>query len=1049
MSKFSVFGAVLASLVLSVNAKESAPKPEVALSGCVACVEPTSADATAAYLKAIDTVRRAGGGVVRFAPGEYHFRESSATPMQFYISNHDQSDSHPVQLPIVGCTNVTLKGENARFVLHGATIGFAIMDSENVRIEGIALDWNRPFLTEAKVRGFERGGTRVRLNGAREPYAVRGGKFHMLGDGWDTESHYAMAFSGATRALVPRTVDIRWDSDVLEDLGNDELILKHDFSKNGVKAGDFLAMRPLNRPFPAVYVYRAKDTTLVDFIIHTAWGMGVICQRSENFTWLGSGAAGQRTSGVFAPKGSDRFLTLHADATHFSNVKGLVRVENCVFEAMMDDAINVHSTCLQVQERVDAQSIRVKFMHKQAYGFELFAPGEQVRFIRGRTLENGEVRTLKSVRELSPYELVLSFTAELPADCTVGDAVENADYQPAVEFNRNIVSRNRARGALFTTPKQVMCRGNLFERVSGSAILFAGDAQGWYESGACENVMVCDNVFRDCMTSYFQFCDGIISFYPMVKDLAAQKRCYHRDITIENNRFETFDAPILFAISTENLYLRNNVVEYNRRYQSWGKPPLIFNSCRRMHIGKNPGLEPEVNPNPFRAGFSKVDITPPLGTPMSGYYHHRESNGVLDPLHARCLALSDGDRQALVFQVDNLHIGNAVVADIKEEVSRRTGIVPSAIYLAASHIHTGPCTAWSTTINNAEGDEPKVRFANRMLALKCADVASQALADLKPTKILIGRGEAKDISFIRRYRMKDGTNRTNPPFESPDVVGPLGTPDESLQLVRFVRPGAEEIALLNFQCHPDVIGGNKFSSDWPGLACDYLEGAMGGKVRAMLINGAQGDTNHYRQRRRPDGITLEKGYPLAHHMARTVAGAALQTWSVCAEVPAGPIAAATVPVRVGVNKAPASDYPLAEKWVAWHRAGQGNLIPGTGMLKTTHTAWAYRVLETRTWENEREIPVSVITVGTSLAFGGFPGEPFTELGRIVKRGSPFSMTIPSCTTDGSYGYFPTADAFVEGGYENATCRYAKGVGEQLAEGIVNQLRKFYEAAKGE
>jgi len=726
-----------------------------------------------------------------------------------------------------------------------------------------------------------------------------------------------------------------------------------------------------------------------------------------------------------------------------------VRIENCVFEAMMDDAINVHSTCLQIQERIGDDAVRVKFMHKQAYGFELFAPGEKVRFIKGKTLENGACRTLKSVRELDPYELVLTFTESVPVDCTVGDAVENADYQPAVDFLGNIVSRNRARGALFTTPKQVMCRGNLFERVSGSAILFAGDAQGWYESGACENVMVCDNTFRDCMTSYFQFCDGIISFYPMVKDLSAQQRCYHRDITIENNRFETFDAPILFAISTENLYLRNNTVEYNRRYQSWGKPPLIFRNCKRMHIEKNPGLDPNPDPNPFQAGFAKVDITPPLGTPISGYYHHRLADGVLDPLYARCLAMSDGERQALVFQIDNLHLSNGVVKDIKDEISRRTGVALSSVYLAATHIHTGPCTSWNGTINNADGDEPKVRFSNRMLALKCADAAAMALADLKQTKILIGRGEAKDISFIRRYRMKDGTNRTNPPFESPDVVGPLGEPDESLQLVRFVRPDAKEIALMNFQCHPDVIGGNKFSADWPGLACGYLERAMDGRVEALLINGAQGDTNHYRQRRRPDGIQMVKGYALSQHMARTVAGAALTTWSVCAEVPAGPIASATVPVKVGVNKAPAADYPLAEKWVKWHRAGRDDLIPGQAMLKTTHTAWAYRVLETRDWADEKTIPVSVIAVGQSLAFGGFPGEPFTELGRMVKRGSPFAMTIPSCTTDGSYGYFPTEDAFTEGGYENATSRYSKGTGERLAKGIVSKLKEFHQNAKKE
>ena len=106
--------------------------------------------------------------------------------------------------------------------------------------------------------------------------------------------------------------------------------------------------------------------------------------------------------------------------------------------------------------------------------------------------------------------------------------MENADYQPSVVFRGNIVARNRARGTLFTTPKPVLVKSNLFERVSGSAILFAGDSQGWYESGACENVVVRGNTFRDCLTSAYDYCEGLFSFYPMIRDVAKQKTRYHR-----------------------------------------------------------------------------------------------------------------------------------------------------------------------------------------------------------------------------------------------------------------------------------------------------------------------------------------------------------------------------------------------------------------------------------------------------------------------------------------------------------------------------------------
>ena len=551
------------------------------------CLTPEADDATPAFRAAIEKVRAAGGGSLAFAPGEYHFRAKSATPRHYYVSNHNQSDTVPVQLPLEGLRDVTLKGDRTRFVLHGATMGLAVVDSENVKVSGISVDWGRPFLTEAKVEGFEDGGTLVSVDAKTCPYDVRDGKFVVLGDGWESDSRWLLAFRGDTHALVERTVDIRWEGDVVRTAGAGRFLMKADLKRLGVRTGDLLALRPENRPpHPAVFVYRAKNTVLEDVVVHTSRGMGVICQRSEGFTWRGTRDAASRTSGVFAPKGSGRFLTLNADATHFSNVKGLVRIQNCLFEGMMDDAINVHATCLAIREKTARDAIRCRYMHADSYGFETFRPGETLRFIRGRTLENGPEVRVKDVTVHDPHEITLTLAEPVPDGIGVGDAVENADYHPAVDFLNNVVARNRARGALFTTPRPVKVVGNLFERVSGSAILFAGDAQGWYESGACEDVMVRNNVFRDCMTSQFQFCDGIISFYPMVDDLAAQKRRYHRNVFIENNLFETFGAPLLFAISTEDLTFRNNDVRYHDRIEGWGKPPFVFSHCANMRTAE-------------------------------------------------------------------------------------------------------------------------------------------------------------------------------------------------------------------------------------------------------------------------------------------------------------------------------------------------------------------------------------------------------------------------------------------------------------------------------
>ena len=446
------------------------------------------------------------------------------------------------------------------------------------------------------------------------------------------------------------------------------------------------------------------------------------------------------------------------------------------------------------------------------------------------------------------------------------------------------------------------------------------------------------------------------------------------------------------------------------------------------------------------AGYYRIDVTPPLGVPLSGYYSRRAMTGILDPLHATCLALSDGQSKAVVVALDNLQVHEAVIAQMKEAIKDKTGLPPEAVFIHASHIHTGPAV-FAKGVCIKEGDEKVVELSNKMLISRLSDGVKYAIDDLAPAKMLIGRGEAKDISFIRRYKMKDGTTQTNPGVNNPNIDHPIGKPDEQVQLVRFVREGKKEIALMNFQCHPDVIGGTKCSADWPGLACRYLESAFDGEIDALLINGAQGDTNHIKTDVKKGDVRL-KGYATSKHMARTIAGSALQIWGKCAPVPAGRITYGMRTVRIDSHRGKPEELPLAHKYVELHKAGRASEIPAKGMQNTTLVAGAYRMVQLENGPDHFDMDVSSIAIGTTLAFAGFHGEPFTWMGTETKAKSPFTMTIPACTTNGSRGYFPVASAYEEGGYEAATSRFAPGSAERLVAGQLDQLKSLYgQAAK--
>lgn len=559
--------------------------------GATEVVVPASveADATRAVQSAIDVVRASGGGTVRLERGTYHFYAKDAATVSLYISNHDKLPEHPVFLPLTNLVDVTVDGGGSRLLFHGRGIAALVMDAARVTLRGFSIDWARPYNTELRVLGHEGGRTLVSVDRARFPVEIRDGRLYAVGEDWSMPTGYGIVFDGASHEILPRVASVRFDG-AAEARGKGLLSLGTDLSAiglHGAKPGDVFVSRPCAepwRPHPAIAAYRATDTVLEDVVIHAAFGMGVLAQRCENFTLRGTGRGAGKTCGAWPSEG--RACAQMVDATHFVNVKGKVSVRNCRFERMLDDAINVHSTGLGIVSNPAPDVIICRGMHEQGWGFETFRPGETLRFIRARTLETCDEVRVTAVRALSPRETELRLARPVPDGLGVGDAVENADWQCAVDFMDNIVARNMARGVLFTTPKPVRVERNLFENVSGAAILLAGDVRFWHETGGCRDVRVARNVFRNCLTSKFQYCEAVISVYPTVEDLSAQTTAYHRNLTVVDNVFETFDAPLLFARSVDAIVWRGNRIDESDRYAGWGKPRFTTEGCRKVEVWK-------------------------------------------------------------------------------------------------------------------------------------------------------------------------------------------------------------------------------------------------------------------------------------------------------------------------------------------------------------------------------------------------------------------------------------------------------------------------------
>lgn len=552
-------------------------------------VAPGAKDATGDYLAAVEKVRAAGGGTIEFEKGEYVFAPESATRLSFKISNHNQTDPHLVSLPLVGLTNVVIRGNGATLLVDGAAIGLTVLDSQNVRIENLRLDWTRPFISDALIKGFEDGKTRVWVDPVKFPHVYSNGCFYATGKNWVQPVRYIVVCRGDTHEIVPGTGDTLWKGKPMAKVDEGEYLMDLDFSKlgAGAKVGDMIAFRSPARTCPGSVIYRSKDVVYEDVSIHSCWGMGVICQFSENFTWRGTGKPEDRTCGVFAREETGRFYSANADASHFSNCRGKIVEENCLFEGMMDDAINVHATSVKIVEQLAPNKIRCRFMHNDAYDFELFKPGDRLRFIRPATMENGPSMKIVSFQlEGDGHDMLIETKYPIPTGFGVGDAIENAEAMADVVFRGNVVARNRARGALFTTTGSVLIESNRFEHVAGQALLFEGDASHWYESGALRNCVIRGNLFGACNAWAPAYKQGVVSFHPSFDDPTADRKPYHRGIAVVDNVFATYRQPIVYALATENLIVSGNKVNFIGELP-WGKAPdelVVTDRCRNIKV---------------------------------------------------------------------------------------------------------------------------------------------------------------------------------------------------------------------------------------------------------------------------------------------------------------------------------------------------------------------------------------------------------------------------------------------------------------------------------
>jgi hypothetical protein len=466
----------------------------------------------------------------------------------------------------------------------------------------------------------------------------------------------------------------------------------------------------------------------------------------------------------------------------------------------------------------------------------------------------------------------------------------------------------------------------------------------------------------------------------------------------------------------------------------WRKDGLAGVFAAMCWLAANCGFADEL-----RVGVAAVNITPPAGIGMAGYYFERGAQGTNDNLFAKTIVLEqDGERVALV-ALDLISTTRWMVESARQEIERTTKLRSDHVMISATHAHTGPVLAKRGVRESDQGGEAQAsQHYSATLPKLIAESVRLAVSRLEPAIAFAGVGREEQLSFNRRYFMKDGTVRWNPGKLNTNIVRAAGPIDPEVGVVLFEGPRGKTSAVplatyVNFAMHPDTVGGQNFSADYPGALSALLAGYKGTNMLTLFANGTCGNINHVDV----NWADTQKGPHEAHRIATILAAGVLKTYKRLQAVKPGPLRVRSEIVKLPLPELTPGDIERARATVKRY-----SMKDNSGFMEKVQ---AYKVLDVMAREGKpHEVEVQVIALGDELAWVSLPGEIFVELGLAIKKASPFKYTMIAELANGAIGYIPNKPAYAQGAYEVVSARCAEGSGEMLAETAVRLLEQLHQ-----
>lgn len=443
----------------------------------------TGTDFTARLVAA--TAHLKSGERIVFDRGEYRFGVEGGRRIHLDPSNNASGEKR-VAFFLRGLRDIEIDGGGSTFVFGGGVSPFAILSCTNVTIRNFTARTERPPYVVFSVGRKDPDGFNLTLDPGFDDFPLTGRHlcFHSLDRG--LQDYYMAPDDPESRDWVPT----RYLSGKIERRDGQHRFFRYSpeahkrYSDCRFETGERVCLNLAgNREQIFCFAEDGQNICLEDVTLVTFGGMGMVAQRTQDIS--------VRRMTVRPTPGLP--VTLTADAMHFINCAGDIRVEACEIAGMLDDACNVHGNYLEVTS-VGGRSAMLKVGHFEQRGFFPYRVGDEIEFV-----VRHDRRVLKRAKVVA-FERMSDAVGRLTADVGLGDIpvgalVEDVTLCPNVTLRDNWFHdfphvRLSGRG-------RILMEGNRIERCEDGLVAF-DLAEYWYESGRLADLTVRSNVFDRC-----------------------------------------------------------------------------------------------------------------------------------------------------------------------------------------------------------------------------------------------------------------------------------------------------------------------------------------------------------------------------------------------------------------------------------------------------------------------------------------------------------------------------------------------------------------------